>query len=310
MVKEKKDTTILVVDDEPEIRQLLCDYLADDEGYNIVVAEGGQEALDVLEKHAVDLVISDINMPGMRGFDLLKLVKDKYPLIKRVLITAYNVEDYLSLALTHDVGNIFVKSIPFNFNELSSVLRNLLTGDIFGPEKYFGPEAIREEFRITRGNKLDTEARKIIGSIPKVSKPKKLELVIFEIMTNAIFYGIRGESPVHKETWNHNFELTPEQAVIVTVLFDMEKYAISIVDTGGRLAKTDMLYWVNRQATHDEGGVPLGLYDSHGRGFFIAREYIDRIIVNIDKNKKTEVIIVNYYDNKYVGYKPLYINEL
>ena len=43
---------------------------------------------------------------------------------------------------------------------------------------------------------------------------------------------------------------------------------------------------------------------------YIARQYIDRMIVNIDKNKQTEIIIMNYLSDKYLGYKPLYINEL
>ncbi len=50
--------------------------------------------------------------------------------------------------------------------------------------------------------------------------------------------------------------------------------------------------------------------DSHGRGLFIARKYIDRLIVNIDQKRKTEIIIINYFENTYKGFKPLYINEI
>lgn len=71
-----------------------------------------------------------------------------------------------------------------------------------------------------------------------------------------------------------------------------------------------MLYWLNRQNSRDQNGLPVGLYDSHGRGLFIARRYIDRLIINIDKARRTEVIIINYYSDTFKGHKPLYINEI
>ncbi len=116
MVNNKNDITILVVDDEPEIRSLIADFLEDDEGYTVLTAEDGVDALEnVLPHNTVNLVLSDINMPRMKGFELLNEVRESYPDIKRVLITAYNVEDYFELAMQHDVGNIFVKTTPFNF---------------------------------------------------------------------------------------------------------------------------------------------------------------------------------------------------
>ncbi|MCU0609100.1 MAG: hypothetical protein MUF22_04955, partial [Chitinispirillaceae bacterium] len=88
------------------------------------------------------------------------------------------------------------------------------------------------------------------------------------------------------------------------------KYGISISDEGGRLKKSDVLYWMNRQIARDGKGLPVGLFDLHGRGLFIARRYIDRLVVNVARDLRTEVIIINYYDKVFYGYKPLYINEI
>jgi CheY-like chemotaxis protein len=308
--KEKKDTCILVVDDEQEMREMISDYL-DGEGYQVLSSENG---IDALQRHfasrPIDLVLSDINMPVMKGFELLRQVREKYPLTKRVLITAYNVEDYLDLAMKYDIGNIFVKSTPFNFLELSTILSNLLTNDIFGASKYFEQPLVRKSFLIKRGDNLDTNANMIISNLPSVPSAKKVELVLIELLANAVFYGVRRESAEKKETWDYNFELTDSEAIEVSLLADAEKFAISVIDRGGRLKKSDFLYWLNRQVSRDNAGVPLGLYDSHGRGFFIAREYIDRLIINIDKNKMTEIIIINYLVDHLHGYKPLYINEI
>jgi CheY-like chemotaxis protein len=301
---------ILVVDDEPEIRQMIVDYLRDIERYDVTDAADGVQALDFLAKKPFDLVLSDINMPGMKGFDLLKIVKEKHPGVKRVLITAYNVEDYLELALNYNIGNIFVKTAPFNFSELSVIIKNLLSDTIFGLDPYFDPGTKKDEFLIKNARHLDNHARVISELIGDFKRAKRLEVVIVELLTNAIFYGIRNESPEHKDEWDVNCELPGEKAVAVTVMRDEEKYGLSVCDKGGRLKKTDVLYWMNRQIARDNTGLPVGLFDAHGRGLFIARRYIDRLIVNVHNEVRTEIIIINYFNKTFYGFKPLYINEL
>ena len=177
---------ILVVDDEPEMRQMIVDYLRDIENYSVADAKDGIEALSKLEKQPFDLVLSDINMPGMKGFDLLKIVREKYPSIKRVLITAYNVEDYLELALKHDIGNIFVKTAPFNFQEMSTAIRNLLSNNIFGLDRYFKTDAQHHRFVIKNARSLDNHAQAMAEIIDDSKRAKRLEVVIVELLTNAI----------------------------------------------------------------------------------------------------------------------------
>ena len=307
---DKVSGKILVVDDEQEIRQMIVDYLRDVENYVVSDARDGAEALELLGKQHFDLVLSDINMPGMKGFDLLHIVKDKYPLVKRVLITAYNVEDYLELALKYDIGNIFVKTAPFNFEELSVIIRNLLLGSIFGLDPYFAPAVEKNGFRIKNAHHLDTHAKVITEFIGDYKRAKRLEVVIVELLTNAIFYGVRQESPERKDEWDVNVELPDDKAIAVTVARDAEKYGISVCDEGGRLKKADALYWMNRQIARDAAGLPVGLFDAHGRGLFIARRYIDRLIINVNYGVRTEIVIINYFNKTFYGFKPLYINEL
>ena len=309
----KGEYSICVVDDEPEIRQMLVDYLQDSEGYRVCSANCGDDALKrVLPSTKVDLILSDINMPGMRGFELLNRVRERYPAMKRMLITAYNVEDYFELALTHDVGNIFVKSSPFNFRELSTSLENLLTSNIFGLERYFqGETAHKGPVRsIRHGLAIHATAHEIATALPRSERSKKLEVVLVELLTNALFYGARDENPDDKGKWDHDYRVPHEDAIVVSTMIDTDRYAISVVDNGGKLCKRDILYWLNRQSTHDENGLPMGVFDCHGRGLFIARRYIDRVIINIDRTRKTEIIILNYTSHVWQGSKPLYINEL
>lgn len=77
---------LLVVDDVPELaRELL--YLLDDEGYEVLSAKDGIDAMEVLSQHTVELLIADIFMPRMDGLELVAQVNEKYPDIKIIVIT-------------------------------------------------------------------------------------------------------------------------------------------------------------------------------------------------------------------------------
>ena len=126
---------ILIVDDEKAIRLMLCDFL--EEKYHVETIENGPAALEVLKDNKYDLVISDINMPGMSGPQLLAEVHRSYPGTKTALITAYNIDEYIKVAKEYLITNIIPKTIPFNFAELESIVNGLLTGGHFRPFKIF-----------------------------------------------------------------------------------------------------------------------------------------------------------------------------
>jgi two-component system, response regulator, stage 0 sporulation protein F len=78
---------VFIVDDEGFVR-ILLQKIVEREGYRSLVATNGQEALALLESHNVTMVISDIGMPGISGIDLLKKVKEKYPALPVVFVSA------------------------------------------------------------------------------------------------------------------------------------------------------------------------------------------------------------------------------
>ncbi|MBD3316835.1 MAG: response regulator [Chitinivibrionales bacterium] len=79
---------LLIVDDEEDIRTSLRRHFSF-LGYRVSVAEGGAEALEILEQERIDVVVSDIMMPGMDGSELLKAIKKDWPTIRVVIITGY-----------------------------------------------------------------------------------------------------------------------------------------------------------------------------------------------------------------------------
>jgi two-component system response regulator AtoC len=79
---------VLVVDDEAIVRESLKDWLAD-AGYQVLTAENGPQALEVIEKEKPSIMIADLVMPGMDGIELMKRAKGQQPGIEVVIITAY-----------------------------------------------------------------------------------------------------------------------------------------------------------------------------------------------------------------------------
>jgi signal transduction histidine kinase/ActR/RegA family two-component response regulator len=79
---------ILVVDDEPAVRDLLRDVF-ECEGYKVVAASGGYEALSYMESRTFDLIFTDIGMPGMSGWELVRAIRRKKQQIPIVVITGW-----------------------------------------------------------------------------------------------------------------------------------------------------------------------------------------------------------------------------
>jgi DNA-binding NtrC family response regulator len=87
MEREKK-ASILIVDDEPDILVVLGEYLSS-EGFKVLTAKDGKQALEKLKQYPVDLILLDIAMPEMNGIDTLREAKKIKPDLPAIMITAY-----------------------------------------------------------------------------------------------------------------------------------------------------------------------------------------------------------------------------
>jgi len=83
-----KQVKILVVDDEAIVRESLSDWLKD-VGYQVITAENGHKALEMIEKEKPGIMIADLVMPAMDGIELMKRAKTQQPKIEVIIITAY-----------------------------------------------------------------------------------------------------------------------------------------------------------------------------------------------------------------------------
>jgi response regulator RpfG family c-di-GMP phosphodiesterase len=116
--------TVLFVDDEEHILSAL-QRLFRKEGYHLITAPGGQEALELMGRHQVVLVVSDQRMPGMSGAELLQQVRERYPDTQRVILTGYSEMSAAIAAINEGQVYRFI-SKPWNDDEIKLVVRDAL----------------------------------------------------------------------------------------------------------------------------------------------------------------------------------------
>ena len=114
---------VLVVDDEDDVRDVLYELIRLN-GYRVTSVPGGREALDVLGETTVDLILTDLMMPEMNGWQLLRAVKAEYSHIPVVVITGY-ISEQAETILTSSQAEAYLTK-PVNHQRLQTLLKALL----------------------------------------------------------------------------------------------------------------------------------------------------------------------------------------
>jgi CheY-like chemotaxis protein/anti-sigma regulatory factor (Ser/Thr protein kinase) len=291
---------ILVVDDDAAFRSMLVEWLS--QRYPVQSARDGQEALERLANGAIELVLSDINMPGINGFELIRRIRERHPGIKTALITDYNVDAYIKMALEEDITNIIVKQAPFQVDELFRTVDNLLTGrHVFGLSHYLGPGTAIETMRLRSSEDVEAAREKLIAMVSASAvfeaRSHTIRMIFEEIASNALYhaYGYKKFERV---------QLRDDQVVEVCLGKDESTLGFSVLDHSGKLSKDVVLRKILRAMSQE------GVLDTDGRGLFLTRSFSDRFIINIKPREKTEIVVLNHFGSAEQVNKPLYINEV
>src|SRR6195256_6936755 len=118
--------TILLVEDFDDTRLMMKMWLAKN-GYRVVEAETGEEAISVAQRELPDLIIMDIMMPGMNGLDATQRIREYQALSRTpiVAVSAYGADEYRSLAI--DAGCNEYVSTPFDPHALATLIESLIS---------------------------------------------------------------------------------------------------------------------------------------------------------------------------------------
>ncbi|MDO4338330.1 MAG: response regulator transcription factor [Eubacteriales bacterium] len=106
---------ILVVEDNPDMRELFCTVLSDS-GYRCIPAVDGLDALDIIGKEYIDLIVADIMMPGMDGYELTKTLRDSKYEMPILMVTAKDQFEDMQRGFRAGTDDYMIK--PINVREL------------------------------------------------------------------------------------------------------------------------------------------------------------------------------------------------
>lgn len=172
-----KKYKIMVVDDEEDVAEFLSPYLRD-EGYDVVEAYDGREALKVNQSESPDLIILDVMMPGLDGFEICKKIRANSN-VAIVMLTARGEDIDKIVGLEIGADDYIVK--PFNPREVAArvkaVMRRVYREDY---ETEFD-EKFDENDVVIRGDLIiDARRREVIAAGEKLELPlKEFELLLF-----------------------------------------------------------------------------------------------------------------------------------
>jgi len=135
-----RSAKILVVDDEEIVLFLARDAL-EDAGYEIALANGGQEAVDLLEREYFDFILTDIRMPGMNGLELSRKAREINPSIGIIFMTGYANINTAKDAIKEGAYDYIMK--PFELKELRQAVKNAIVKKKKDTEKTLSTELDR-----------------------------------------------------------------------------------------------------------------------------------------------------------------------
>ncbi len=325
-----KKYCVLVVDDIESIRFAIKDYL--ENVFDVREADNGYSAIKVMESCPVDIVITDIRMPGMGGLDLIRYLSSDWPAVKYILMTAYNVNDYIQFAREEKIWNIIPKTTFLDLRHIRIMIEKILSGDIFGIEKYFPGLSVEkitfpDLYKMARKIPEETLNPGILYSVQvgtmeekdrvceiagnlllRSGAPRIFRQVVEELATNAMLRAPRnphGKPKYHFRVSSSDtlipldhIVLEPEDKFDLAFGIVSDQAVVCVTDYHGTLDREEILYRLERQISVDpKTRLPIGVGDSHGRGLFISREHTDYLIFNIEPKKRTEAIAILSVDS-------------
>ncbi len=177
MDKDVKNATILVVDDDASLLEL-CKNFLEEQGFNVLTALDGKDALDILRKYSVDVVLCDINMPNLDGVALLKTIKKEK--IDADFLVMSGVGTIQTAVQIIKMGALDYISKPFYLPELLVKIKKVL------------------EHRRLRKERIDLDT---IVEVLKEAKNLFLSLEISDLLNNLLFQLDRLFNPTDVSIW-------------------------------------------------------------------------------------------------------------
>jgi CheY-like chemotaxis protein/anti-sigma regulatory factor (Ser/Thr protein kinase) len=276
-------TRTLIVDDDPDVHSLLVAALAAPDR-QIDSAYDGLAGLRMIEESHYDVVLTDVNMPGLDGLALLERIRETRPSTRVVVMTVANTPDNIVRAIRQRAFSYFSK--PFTLNSVVDMVEQALgapasTGEmevLSASRKWL---EIRLNCKIETADRILQFLREMETNLPAAER-ENVAMAFREILLNAIEHGA-GADPTKKVNITY---IRGERALFYRVRdpgpgFSLEKLAHAAISNP-----------VESPFEHTEVRKQLGLRPG-GFGILMSRKFVDEMIYNEAGN---EVLLIKYLD--------------
>lgn len=236
------DTTLLIVDDEKAQRQVLSGDLKS-RGYKVLEADSAETALDIVRKNLIDVILTDLKMPGASGIDLLTDLKEINPEISVVIMTAYASVETAVQALKNGAYDFITK--PYNLDEIELVIKRIIEKNNLKSELKFLKEQLESSNKLEGVITNSFKMKRIIDVAARVAASKASVLILGEsgtgkeVLARAIHYASKRKDklfvPVNCAALNENLlesELFGHEKGAFTGAEKMHKGRFEIADEG------------------------------------------------------------------------------
>ena len=274
--------TVLLAEDDAPSRQIYYTVL-DTEGYRVIEVPDGNSALEVLRNQPVDLLLTDIMMPGMTGIELLERAREIRPELRAIVMTGHKTSEAVIGALRNRACEFLEK--PFHTEELVETVRSVLSRDFGLHIEVISDKPDWIEVRVPCDLAAVEPIQRFLGHLHEhISKETReaVGAVFRELLNNAIEHG--GKCDISKRVEIKYIHL--KRAIL---------YSIKDPGEGFNLRQIEHAAFANppdQPTKHMEVRQELGLRPG-GFGIMLASQVIDELVYN---EKHNELIFVKYIE--------------
>jgi two-component system, OmpR family, response regulator len=279
---ETKDamTTVLIADDDSNGRGMYRRVL-EYEGCNVLDVSSGEQALAILEKQPVDLLLTDVMMPGMDGLELLERARNLYPDLRAIIMTGYRTEEAVIRAFRNKACDFLNK--PFHVDELVEAVQSAMSRDPNCQIEVISDKPDWIELRVPCDLSAVEPIQKFLaelqGNLPKELR-EAIGSVFRELLNNAIEHG--GKLDISKKVEVKYIRL--KRAIMYSIKDPGEGFDLKEIQHAA-VSNPDDEPFRHMKIRMEKGLRPGGF------GIMLASQTIDELVYN---RKHNELIFVKY----------------
>lgn len=285
-------TTVLVVDDLVTDRLLAGGMLQKHAGWNVIFATNGQEALQQIELHLPDLVLTDLMMPTMNGLQLAEAVRREFPLIPVILMTSKGSEDIAVQALQKGATN-YVSKKRLNQDLAEIVEQVLLVSKDQRTQARLLNRVTRSEFTVVLENDItllqslvvyiqqQMKVLRVFGESERI----RIGVALEEALLNAFYHGnLEVSSKLREDDYDLYYSLAKQRCseapyadrkITVQCKFDEVAVVVTITDEGPGFDPSLL----------PDPRDPENLERPSGRGLLLMKTFLDEVEYNAKGNE-------------------------